>query len=280
MPKHNEHLINSNETVSTMLPTLRPAWHDVLVLLLGYVVLDWASFIHPLYGLNITAWNPAPALGLLFLLRFGNYAILPLALAILLADAWVRNLPVSLLVSFGLSTLLTLGYWAIAEVLRHRLSSRSIFNDRRGLLEWAVIVTLGTLVNSVIYVVTLSLGQLIPIGEVPGAFIRYWVGDCVGVLVSMPVLWMLLDDHGRAQLRAMVVTWESLAYLLAVGGGAMDRFWHRRRRRFQVLLCPFSAGDVGGCQAGPGRRRDQHHLCPDRHHRGSSIAQGVGDHRA
>ena len=224
MPKHNEHLINSNETVSTMLPTLRPAWHDVLVLLLGYVVLDWASFIHPLYGLNITAWNPAPALGLLFLLRFGNYAILPLALAILLADAWVRNLPVSLLVSFGLSTLLTLGYWAIAEVLRHRLSSRSIFNDRRGLLEWAVIVTLGTLVNSVIYVVTLSLGQLIPIGEVPGAFIRYWVGDCVGVLVSMPVLWMLLDDHGRAQLRAMVVTWESLAYLLAVGGALWIAF--------------------------------------------------------
>lgn len=73
----------------------------------------------------------APALGLLFLLRWEN-ATLPLALAILLADAWVRNLPVSLLVSFGLSALLTLGYWVIAEVLRHRLSSRSIFNDAGG----------------------------------------------------------------------------------------------------------------------------------------------------
>lgn len=200
-----------------MLQILRPAWHDVLTLVLGYVVLDWASFIHPLYGLNITAWNPAPALGLLFLLRFGRNAILPLALAILLADAWVRNLPVSLLVSLGLSALLTLGYWAIAEVLRHRLSSRSIFNDRRGLLEWAGIVTVGTLLNSIIYVVTLSVGQLIPGDEIPSAFIRYWIGDCVGVLVSMPILWMVLDDHGRPQLRAMVLTRESLGYLLAVG---------------------------------------------------------------
>ena len=143
MPKENSRLINRNTAGSPMLQILRPVWHDVLTLILGYVVLDWASFIHPLYGLNITAWNPAPALGLLFLLRFGRNALLPLALAILLADAWVRNLPVSLLASLGLSALLTLGYWAIAEVLRHRLSSRSIFNDRRGLLEWAGIVTVG-----------------------------------------------------------------------------------------------------------------------------------------
>ena len=224
-----------------MLQILRPAWHDVLTLVLGYVVLDWASFIHPLYGLNITAWNPAPALGLLFLLRFGRNAILPLALAILLADAWVRNLPVSLLVSLGLSALLTLGYWAIAEVLRHRLSSRSIFNDRRGLLEWAGIVTVGTLLNSIIYVVTLSVGQLIPGDEIPSAFIRYWIGDCVGVLVSMPILWMVLDDHGRPQLRAMVLTSESLGYLLAVivalwvafGIGAAADF-----KYFYVLFLP------------------------------------------
>ncbi|MBS1229355.1 MAG: integral rane sensor signal transduction histidine kinase [Proteobacteria bacterium] len=214
---HNDTLINRIGMISPMLPTLRPGWHDLLTLLLGYVALDWASYIHPLHGLNITPWNPAPALGLLFLLRFGRNAILPLALAIFMADAWVRNLPVSLLVSIGLSALLTVGYWAIAEVLRHRLSSRSIFNDRRGLLEWAGIVAVGTLLNSVVYVATLSIRKLIPFSDVTDAFVRYWVGDCVGVLVSMPILWMLLDDGGRSQLRAMVITWESLGYLIATG---------------------------------------------------------------
>lgn len=215
MQMHNEHLINRNETVSPLLPTLCPVWYDYLALLLGYVVLDWASYIHPLHGLNITVWNPAPALGLLFLLRFGRSAVLPLALAIFIADVWVRNLPVSMLVSLGLSALLALGYWAIAEVLRHRLSSRRIFDDRKDLLQWAGIVSIGTLLNSIIYVATLSIAKLIPIDDVPNVFIRYWIGDGVGVLVSMPILWMLLDPHGRTQLRAMVVTWESLGYLLA-----------------------------------------------------------------
>jgi two-component system sensor kinase FixL len=241
MPKHNDHSINWKEAVLPMLPTLRPGWRDVLTLLLGYVVLDWASYIHPLHGLNITPWNPAPSLGLLFLLRFGKNAALPLALAIFLADAWVRNLPVSLLVSIGLSAVLVLGYWAIAEVLRHRLSSRSIFNDRQGLLEWAGIVAVGTLLNSVVYVATLSLGNLIPVDSVQDAFIRYWVGDCVGVLVSMPLLWMLMDERGRAQLRAMVLTWESLAYLgvagvalwIAFGIGAAADF-----KYFYVLFLP------------------------------------------
>ena len=217
MAEHNALSIKSSLSVLPMLPTLRPSWRDVLTLVLGYVVLDWASYIHPLYGLNITSWNPAPALGLIFLLRFGRMAVLPLAFAILMADAWVRNLPVSLPVSVGLSLVLALGYWSIAEALRHRLSSRSIFDDRRGLFDWAGIITVGTLLNSVCYVATLSAGGIIAVGDMPPAFIRYWVGDCVGVLVSMPILWMLLDDHGRAQLRAMAVARESLAYLLATG---------------------------------------------------------------
>lgn len=200
-----------------MLPSLRLVWYDVLVLLLGYVVLDWASYLHPLYGLNITAWNPAPALGLIFLLRFGRKAIVPLALAILVADGWVRDLPVSLLVSVCSSALLTLGYWAIAEVLRHRLLSRSIFSDRRGLLEWAGVVTVGTLINSAIYVATLSMGGLVPAGDVVNTFVHYWIGDCVGVFVSMPILWMLLDENGRTQLRAMVISRESLSYVMAIG---------------------------------------------------------------
>jgi two-component system sensor kinase FixL len=57
--------------------------------LLGYVALDWASYIHPLHGLNITPWNPAPALGLVFLLRFGLDCAPAMAIAIVLAETWV-----------------------------------------------------------------------------------------------------------------------------------------------------------------------------------------------
>lgn len=225
MPKHNPSSINWNEPVLPTLPTLRLGWRDVLILLAGYVALDWASYIHPLHGLNITPWNPAPALGLVFLLRFGKNAVLPLALAILMADVWVRHLPTSLPVSAAIAALLTLGYWAIAEGLRRRRLARGgIFGDRRGLLEWAGIVAAGTLLNSMVFVSALSIGNLIPAGAGQEAFIRYWVGDGVGVLVSMPILWMLLDERGRAQLRAMVVTWESLGNLIATGAALWVAF--------------------------------------------------------
>jgi len=205
------------EPIFLLLPPVRPGWRDVLALLVGYVILDWASYIHPLYGLNITPWNPAPALGLLFLLRFGWRMLLPLALAILMADIWVRDLPLSLPVSIGLSLLLSFGYLCIAEILRHRLSSTGVFNDRRGLLEWMGIISIGTLLNSLMFAIVLSLAKLIPAGAAQEAFFHYWVGDGVGVLVSMPLLWMLMDERGRLQLRAMVLTWESPLYLLATG---------------------------------------------------------------
>ncbi|MBS1211245.1 MAG: integral rane sensor signal transduction histidine kinase, partial [Proteobacteria bacterium] len=50
-----------------MLKPLRPNSLDVVILLVGYIVLDWASYINPLHDLSITPWNPAPALGLLYL---------------------------------------------------------------------------------------------------------------------------------------------------------------------------------------------------------------------
>lgn len=60
-----------------MTPGPRP-WNGFrrLPLLVGfiglYVALDAASFIHPLHGLNITPWNPAPALGLVLVVRLGG----------------------------------------------------------------------------------------------------------------------------------------------------------------------------------------------------------------
>ena len=200
-----------------MLPILRPGWRDVITLLVGYVALDWASYIHPLHGLNITPWNPAAAFGLVFLLRFGKYAALPVALAILMADLWVRHLPAPMALSIGIAAMLTLNYWAITEILRRRLAGGVIFGDGRELLEWGGIVAAGTLLNSLMFVSAMFFGKLIPAGTVQEAFIRYWVGDGVGILVSMPIFWMLFDERRRAQLKAMVLAWESLIHMGATG---------------------------------------------------------------
>ena len=75
------------------------AWLSRLPLFIAfiglYVALDVASFIHPLHGLNITPWNPAPALGLVLLIQIGRQAWVPLAVAIVLAEITTRATPCS-----------------------------------------------------------------------------------------------------------------------------------------------------------------------------------------
>lgn len=216
------------------LPPLR--WHHVPLFVIGFVALDWASFIHPLLGLNITPWNPAPALGLVFLLRYGNSMIVPILLAIVCAETSVRGLPVSLPVTLVVSSLLTGCYWLIAETIARHFPNGTIFTDRRGLFVWATVVSAGTLATSLIFVVALSLAGYVPLTGVGVASLQFWVGDGAGALVAMPLLWMLMDDHRRQQLRQVVMRPESLGYLVittvalwiafGLGGEISARFYY------------------------------------------------------
>jgi two-component system sensor kinase FixL len=193
------------------LATRRLGWRDALLLFLAYLALDGASHIHPLHGLDFTPWSPAPALGLLFLLRYGGRAAPPLALAILAADAWVRDLSLSWQLGSGLAIQLAAGYWAIAEVLRRRLNSKGIFADRRGLINWVTIMVIGTLLNSLIFIAGLTVARFLPPAAATEALVHYWLGDLVGILVSMPLLAMLMDGRGRARLRRLLLGRESLS---------------------------------------------------------------------
>lgn len=195
-----------------MLSTPPLRWHRILLFVVGFVALDWASFIHPLHGLNITPWNPAPALGLVFLLRHGKRMIVPILFAIVCAETWVRGLPVALPVTLAVSSLLTGCYWLIAEAIERYLPEGMIFTERRGLFVWATVVSAGTLATSVIFVAALFLAGYVPLAGVGAAAMQFWVGDGAGVLVAMPLLWMLLDDYRRNQLRHVILQAEFLIY--------------------------------------------------------------------
>ena len=222
-------------------PAQQPGWRHVLILIFGYVALDWVSYIHALHGLNITPWSPAPALGLVFLIRFGKRALLPLMLAILLADLWVRQLSDPLPGAIGMSGLLALGYWGIAEFMRRRLGHLGFSKIRQGLLEWVSIIALGTLVVSLLFVSLQFWRGLIPAGGWLQALIRYWVGDGVGILITMPMLWMLHDDRGRAHIVSLLRSKHTLVYLIGTGIAmwvAFGRGDHGQSSFFYVLFLP------------------------------------------
>lgn len=183
-----------------------------LAFVAAYVALDWASYLHPLHGLNITPWNPSLALGLVYWFRHGKLAALPWFCAILIGEILVRGLPATLPMTALLSLVLTAGYGLIAEALGRRLKNGDIPGDQRGLLSWLVIVLVGTLVTSGIYVSLLLPTGLIPVGDWSVAWVRFWIGDFVGIVVTMPFFWLLVDVRGRAKLADILPRLETASY--------------------------------------------------------------------
>jgi two-component system sensor kinase FixL len=199
-----------NTPSSARLFLLRYAPHVAFVA--AYVFLDYVSFIQPMHGLNITPWNPPPALGLVYWLRYGKSGAIGWFCALLVGDWLIRGFPAGWLPTIALSACLVIGYGCIGETLRRRFSIGRIFGNRQELLAWLAIVVIGTLLNAIVYILLLYVAGLIPKAEWAAAMFRYWIGDVVGVTITMPIFWMLATSQGRRRLRTIARSWETFGY--------------------------------------------------------------------
>lgn len=204
------------------------------------MLLDWASYIDPLQGLNITPWSPAPALGILFLLR-RRQGWPVVFLALMASDILVRGASMHLGAALLLNVCLTIGYLAMARLLQRHGCGDGLFVDRTGLAWWSVILVLGSLANSLVFVAGLTLAGLLPLQGWSDAVLRFWVGDGVGIFVTLPLLAWLRDSRRRQLLWSMLFRLETLAYTalaalslwIAFVPGAEAHF-----RYFYVLFLP------------------------------------------
>ena len=215
------------------------AWASAFIAL--YVSLDWASYVSPLHQLNVTPWNPAPALGLLFVIRRGGWANAALLLAVVASEVLVRHIPGGLPVTLWLGVVLTAGYWAIARLLKRHFPDGGLFVSRRGLLPWSLIVIFGSLANGLLFVSQLLFCGLLPSGDWVDAAMRFWIGDGVGIFITMPLFCWLQDAAHRRAFANVILRWETLAYSvltvltlwIAFVPGAEANF-----RYFYVLFLP------------------------------------------
>lgn len=201
-----------------LLPTRPVEWLFATVFIAAYVLIDWASFMDPLFALNITPWNPDPAIGLVLWLRFGRRMALPWFIALVAAEILVRQMPAGLPMTLLLAAQLTLGYGLTGEVLHRVFSKATLVNSRERLFNWLTIVFIGLGLNGAAYVASLWLAGLVPPGAFISASVRYVIGDIVGVVMSMPLLWMLFVTSSRARLAVVLTSWETAGYLLLASG--------------------------------------------------------------
>ena len=195
------------------MPRLLIRWIPDFLFVAVFLLFDWVSYVDALYGLNITPWNPDPALGLAYWMRYGKRAALPWFIANMLAEILVRDLLAGWLMTAAAAALVTFGYGLIGEVLRQRFRDGTTFDDRTTLFAWLAVVVIGSVLNSFAYISLLYCAGLIPQGQWGVAFFRFSIGDIVGIVGSMPLLWMLLSEHSRARLQAILPRWETAGYV-------------------------------------------------------------------
>ena len=166
-----------------------------------YLALDWTSYLYPLGPFNITPWNPPPALSIVWMM-LGGISYAPLVFGtILMADVLVRHAPGGLLFSALSSLVLAGGYAAIAATLRHFLQFDYRLGDTREVWAFVSITAVGSAVVGIAYVGLLWINNFV-VGELfSAAFVRFWLGDAVGVLVTAPLLLLAADPAGRERLR-------------------------------------------------------------------------------
>lgn len=205
-----------------------------------YIALDAASFIRPFHGLNITPWNPAPALGLVFALRYPGLKWW-WAAAVVLSEWVVRGISPNGLGSLVSTLMLAGGYQLLARIIARQIGHNTLLDDRRTLARWMLSVALGTFLISVCYLISLRLFGMLPAGYWHVGVLQFWIGDSVGIAVVMPLLWWLSSERGRVLLHLMLGRLETSSYLLlsvavlwiAFGFGGADGF-----KWFYLLFIP------------------------------------------
>ena len=185
---------------------------------IAYVLVDWLSFLQPVLQLGITPWNPQTGLALAFLVWQGPRGAIAVALAALLSEVVVRDVPAGSVAAIATSIWIAIAYTGLAAFLR-RCGAASLVATPADAARFVAACLGATLFVGVGFIaIMLAMGAL-PEDVALGGAARYWVGDFNGVLTLTPLLlWAPAWRKGLAALRAR---WRESLLQFAVLGFSM-----------------------------------------------------------
>ena len=213
---------------------------DAAVFAPCYIALDWASYIDPVGPFNITPWNPQPALAIVWMM-LGGFVHAPAVLAtILLADILVRHAPGGYAIAAMTALVLASGYAAIAWALKSLLSDTGLRSTRQ-LTIFAAVVVAGSSVVGAGFIGVLSTSGLLAATAFGNAWIRFWIGDAVGMLVTAPLLFAAADPARRSALLSLARRPEALLQAIVLAATVwliFEGFGDDPSRQFYLLFLP------------------------------------------
>jgi integral membrane sensor domain MASE1 len=128
---------------------------------------------------------------------------------IVVAEAMVRHAPGGYLITLLTAVTLAGGYAAIASVLRALVADLGLRSSRH-LTVFIGVAVAGSAIVGAAFVGVLRGADLLGDTPLPNAWLRFWIGDAVGILVTAPLLLAAADRERRAGMLALARRRESL----------------------------------------------------------------------
>ncbi len=182
-----------------LLAALGP-FKGIVAFIAVYVLLDWLSYVHAVNAFGVTPWNPQPALAIALLLFAGQRMLPAVFAAVVVSEVLVRGAPAPMPVTLFAAAALTLGYAATAQWLAGRGGPNLPLATRGDLVRLLAGVAAGTLLTGSFFISTLIAAGYAPPGPAPQVLLQFWIGDCVGIVVTLPLIFTLVDAQRRARL--------------------------------------------------------------------------------
>ena len=188
---------------------------DAAVFASCYIALDWVSHIDPIGPFNITPWNPQAALAIVWMMMGGLMHAPAVLATILLADIVIRHTPGGYAITVMTGLVLAGGYAAIAGTLKALLRDTSLRSTRQ-LTIFTGVVAAGTGVIGAGFIAALQISGLLAETPFNSAWLRFWIGDAVGILVTAPLLFAAANTARRSALLALGRSPEALLQATAL----------------------------------------------------------------
>jgi len=162
----------------------KPPVTKLLALTLAYFITGWLGLQVPYTGSHITlVWLPT-GIAVAALLRWGSTVWPGVYLGAFLVNLTIGSAwPLAAAIAVGN----TLGPLLTARWLE-QTDFHPSFDRQRDVGTFAVAATLGMLLSASGGVISLTLAGVLPLAAGPTAWLSWWIGDTVGVLLAAPLL--------------------------------------------------------------------------------------------
>lgn len=161
-----------------------------------------AGLTYAVAGSTVTLVWPPSGIALVAILAFGYHLSYGIALGAFLANAWT-GLPI--LLAAGIATGNVLEAMAGAFLLQRLACFQNTLERRRDVFALLILAAIfSTMIAATLGAVTLALGGLVAVGDYASVWLKWWLGDMMGVLVVAPLLLVWLS-HARPVLATLKI---------------------------------------------------------------------------